>query len=152
LYSWNLSGVEANGSMQKNPDIQKRFRGFRTTKMLDLASNMLILTKSSCQITIGVDQGLHIEAEIPSNYRSVRHPTLPLLFEYNCTRAAVQSSNFGKFVVASEAGFAEEALLGPRSLVLGTGIYNKYYEAQFVSSTKKRICAFEEREKTADEG
>ena len=120
--------------------------------MLDLASSLLILTKSSCQITIGVDQGLHIEAEIPSHYRSVRHPTLPLLFEYNCTRAAVQSSNFGKFVVTSEAGFAEEALLGPRSLVLGTGIFNKYYEAQFVSSTKKRIYAFEEREKTADIG
>ncbi len=120
--------------------------------MLDLASSLLTVIKSSCQISIGVDQGLHIEAEIPSHYRSVRHPTLPLLFEYNCTRAAVQSSNFGKFVVTSEAGFAEEALLGPRSLVLGTGIFNKYYEAQFVSSTKKRIYAFEEREKTADIG
>jgi hypothetical protein len=60
----------------------------------------------------------------------------------------VQSSKFGKFVITSEAGFAEEALLGLRSLVLGTGIFNKYYEAQFVSSTKKRIYAFEEREKT----
>jgi hypothetical protein len=138
--------------MQKNPDIQKRFRGFRATKMLDLASSLLTVIKSSCQISIGVDQGLLIEAEIPSHYRSVRHPTLPLLFEYNCTRAAVHSSNFGKFVVASEAGFAEEALFGPCSLVLGAGIFNKYYEAQFVSSTKKRIYAFEEREKTADIG
>jgi hypothetical protein len=62
----------------------------------------------------------------------------------------VISANVGKFQVTSKTGFEEEALLGLRSLVLETGIFNKYYEAQFVLSTKKRIYDFEDREKTAD--
>ena len=48
------------------------------------------------------------------------------------------SANVGKFQVTSETGFEEEALLGPRFLVLETGIFNKYYEAQFVLSTNKK--------------
>ena len=123
--------------------------------MLDVASNLVTLVKPSSLITIGVDQGLYVEVEIPAHYRCVRHPTLPLLFEYNCRRLAHLPSNHGKFVVTSEAGYEEEAKLGARSSVLGNGIFNKYCEAKFVSSTKKRvhdIADCEEQERLATEG
>ena len=106
--------------------------------MLDLASNLLTITKSSCQIFIGVDQGFTLKQRYQAITKVSDIPLCLFCFKYNCTRAAVISANVGKFQVTSETGFEEEALLGPRSLVLETGIFNKYYEAQFVLSTNKK--------------
>ena len=154
LRCWTNQFSESYCSMSITHKIIQRFKGFRNYMMLQVSNNVVILNRPSSIMYIGVDQGLYVEDEVPVNYRSVRHPTLPLLFEYNSKKVTNLPSTYGKFVVTSEASHEEEAMLGESSLLLGNGIYNKYYEARFVTSNKKRLydIDFEAQERHADEG
>ena len=138
LRGWTTPFSDTYCSMLSAHKIVERFRAMRTDVLLQVSNNVAILNKPSSILYIGADRGLMLEEQVPSNYRAIRHPTLPLIFEYDSVKMYHSPSNCVKFVVTSEAGEKEEATLGNRSLVMGNGIYNKYYEAKFVSSPKKR--------------
>ena len=107
--------------------------------LMQVSNNVAILNKAGSILYIGAGRGLILEEQVPSTYRAIRHPTLPLIFEYDSIKLYHSPSNCGKFVVTCEAGEEDETKLGNRGLVSQTHtIYNKYYEAKIVSSLKKR--------------
>lgn len=128
--------------MDTEHNIRNRFASLRRTEYLQVNNDLLILNKPSLILYVGMDQGLLLEEQVPPNYRSIRHPNLPLMFEYNCRRLNSGLSTFpnsGKFVVTSEAGHVEETDIGVRPALSSQGAYNAYYEAKLVVSPKKRV-------------
>ena len=135
--------------MDTEHNIRNRFASLRRTQYIQVNNDLLILNKPSLIIYVGIDQGLLVEEQVPPNYRSIRHPNLPLMFEYNCRRLNSGLSTFphsGKFIVTSEAGHNEETDIGLRTALNSQGSYNAYYEAKLVVSPKKRV--FNETEET----
>ena len=139
LRGWTTPFTDTYGSMIAVHKIVERFRALRTAVLLQVSNNVAILNKPSSILYIRAGRGLMLEEQVPSNYRSIRHLTLPLIFEYDSVKLYHSPSNCGKFVVTSEAGEEEETTLGSRSLVIGNGIYNKYYE--------KKICHIPQKKK-----
>ncbi len=129
---------DPNSRMNSEVAIKRRLDTLRRALFIQPNSNSVILTKPHCKITVGVDQGLLIEEQIPPNYRFVTNPYFPMVFEFsgNPENQFCVFPITGRFVTTCEITHLEMQKLG---VTVGKeGAYNKYCEAKLLTSTRKR--------------
>ena len=133
--------------MSSEVAIKRRLDTMRRALFIQANNNSVILTKPRCKITVGVDQGLLIEEQIPPNYRFVTNPYFPMIFEFsgNPENQFCVFPITGRFVTTCEITHLEIQKLG---VTVGKeGAYNKYCEAKLLTSTRKR-SSLDSEEKT----
>ena len=102
---------------------------------------MLSRTEKNKNLYFGLYNGLRIqEKRFPGAEQQtmIRHPKLPLVFEYP-TRWGRTDSQMGRFTVTAEYDWKDQEILERKPLGLGKGAeYNSGIEAKIITSLKKR--------------
>ena len=141
IYNW--TGEEEDiGSLQLYLKVANRFRLIMWGKMFQVFDEYALLINRNQIITLGLNNGMIIFEDKHYSQSIVKHPSLPLIFEYP---VSVSTAKVGRFMVTPEAGYDEEKLLGDRHLGYNCN-YSRLVEAKLSTSRKKRLPDFEDSE------
>ena len=128
---------EHYGTMNKTDKIKHRFRWLLRGGIMQILQSQILIVTSGTGHYLGISNSMITAENIGSESHIVKHPNLPLLFEYPCDF----SRKVGKIVVSCEVTDEQQKKWGDKCYnVYPT--FNRGVDVSLNTSTKRRNFDF----------
>ena len=143
--SWNANWSETVGSTTCKHLLRERMKLLRRGNLIQVLQNFAVIFLNGKITQIALDQGFVAMETCIGEQHHVRHPTLPIIFEYPLT---MNRTNWGGFYFTHEGSYEEEAQFKDNFNIVPHDLpYNEGVIKQTVrSGCKKRLLCYEESE------